>query len=284
MSIGFHISKTKSVTGVKRHGSMCDAIKEDIALLAEYGLSKEKSAQIFVTGPKSFSHILTEEDKICIRNYLKSSGVRLVIHGSYADNPWNNRPGTVHNIREELKIAAEIGAAGVIVHLGNFDGIGILERIAVGLPASTLWLEINAAKSSRNTYETPEKIKTLFNIIKGLDTGNLKIGLCIDTAHLYSCGVDIGPATVAQQWLEGLPDIPAMIHLNDSHAPLGAGLDRHAALGHGNIWRNYNGLLFKESGLAVLLKWARDKDCIVILERECGLIHTDLTFLSANKN
>jgi deoxyribonuclease-4 len=69
-----------------------------------------------------------------------------------------------------------------------------------------------------------------------------RLGLCLDTAHLFAAGHDIrtplGWRTVIREVdkLIGLKQILAF-HLNDSKTGLGSRVDRHAGIGQGMIGR-----------------------------------------------
>lgn len=292
MSLGFHVSKTRK----KRVCEMPVALKEDMQLLADYGF--KPCAQIFVSGPQGFKETLKEADKLAIAA-LTCNGLKLVIHGAYVDNPWSMNNASIANIRTELKIAARIGATGVIIHLAAkalieenlkyvIEGItkDACPEVMEALPI--LWLEINAAKSSPATYETGEKIIALFDRVYKCNTHQAKIGLCIDTAHLFSCGTNLSTYQAAAEWFSYIPqdlmDLGlVMLHLNDSASKCGSGIDRHEQLAVGNIWADYNPttghLPFKDSGLAYILNWAESNNIVTILERYEDGIKGDLTLI-----
>jgi len=266
MSIGFHVSKTSF------GGSMLDALEAGARLSAKYGF--DPLAQIFVIGPHTYEKI----DITGIEDHTKKYPV--VIHGAYIDHPWGGSPQAIGNIRRELKISAKIRARGVIIHLSaaaagpNFGAI--LSKLTADIPATTLWLEINAAKPSQNTYETPQKISDLFDRVGRADTHNVTVGLCIDTAHLFSCGLSFREYSAAQSWLSKLPKIPVMFHLNDSAADLGSGRDVHQVLGRGNIWQ---GIDVEDSGIMAVLEWARAHESMIILERNLTDLRADLKLI-----
>ncbi len=68
----------------------------------------------------------------------------------------------------------------------------------------------------------------------------LKLGVCLDTAHLFAAGHDIRSEDGLNETLArahaaiGL-DRVQVIHANDSKAPLGARVDRHQHIGKGKI-------------------------------------------------
>jgi deoxyribonuclease-4 len=247
------------------------------------------SCQIFVAGPRG-SKITIDQNDI---DAIKDNTTSIVIHGAYIDNPWNHAPGSIINIRNEMAIAVNLGATGVVVHLSNGAAddtnlrqvIRELNSIDDQIKQKViLWLEVHTAKSSNTTYETPEKIGNLFRRIKMVQnslgplasTGvPLRIGFCIDTAHLFACGVSLATRTAARTWINGLkteiPDVPLMLHLNDSASTLGSGIDEHASLCQGNIWREYRKggpKPFEDSGLFEIINWASELDLVTILERK----------------
>ncbi len=284
--IGHHVSK--SAGGKKR--LIAEALEEAAINLQSLGF-KNIGAQIFVTGPQSFREIMTADDIIKTKKVVKDYNINLVIHGAYVDAPWRRSPGSVHNIKKELNIASEIGANGVIVHLGSGaaddDNLKyVLEQIAADNPQPILWLEIHTAKPSKFTYETTDKIKKLFYRIGVLNV-NVKVGLCIDTAHLYACGMALTDYDLTYKWLNqirmDLPNIPIMMHLNDSGSTLASGKDQHAVLTAGNLWSMYNintgHLPIEDSGLVAILNWAEDADINVILERDEAGTERDLILI-----
>ncbi len=289
MLLGFHVSKTVSaVSGRKKNRRMAQALSEDMQVLSDYGF-KTPCAQIFVSGPQSFDPTLDDADKIEVRRLVDETGLVLVIHGAYIDHPWGRSAGSIENIRRELKVASEIGATGVIVHLsaGTFvdEALAfVLDKLGADCPPNTtLWLEINTAKPSKYTYETPEKLRVLFERVMRANVHAMSIGLCIDTAHLFSCGVALLAREDAVSWLGAIDElakqVPVMIHLNDSMSTLASGKDKHAPLTQGNLWGVYRadgGLPIEDSGLASILTWADKRGIVVILERDPALLEGDL--------
>jgi len=287
--LGFHVSA---------HGDLKENLEETEKLLTDYDF--RPCAQIFVTGPQSYREIKIA-NKAAIREI--SARMPIVIHGAYVDNPWGGdstktkgRPNAIRNIKKEMKIAREIGAVGVIVHLGaGAIDDNILRDVITNAADKdiTLWLEINAARPAPGlTFETPKKIRELVARIQKAGAGSeerdpTNIGICIDTAHLHSCGVRLHTYDQAMEWLGGLPAMREdgqcgvwsptyMLHLNDSDSECGSGRDIHAPLGKGNIWGNDVG---PKSGLMAFCEWADKYNIMVILERHHDDIPSDLKLL-----
>ena len=84
---------------------------------------------------------------------------------------------------------------------------------------------------------TFEQIK---RIIDGV-THNEKLGVCLDTCHIFSAGYDIVndlDGVLAEfDSIIGLDRLKA-VHLNDSMMPFGGKKDRHAVIGEGEIGLN----------------------------------------------
>jgi len=128
-------------------------------------------------------------------------------------------------------------------HPGSHQGQGveagidmivqILNQVLSTEQNTTVLLECMAGKGS--------EIGTSFIEIKQiLDRVNLieKMGVCLDTCHVYSAGYDIvnnlDGVLADFDTVVGLNYLKA-IHLNDSMYPLGSSKDRHARIGQGTI-------------------------------------------------
>jgi endonuclease IV len=292
MALGFHVNKSAE------HDILA-ALRKGVDNLKKYGF-RRPSAQIFIVGPKGYAQTIKDDGEIEeISRFVKVSGLKLVVHGSYVDYPWSLKTAnSIHNIRREMGLAQRLGATGVIVHLGNgATDPSILGAIFAGLGKLSykvkqnvvLWLEINVAKSTPHTFETPDKLGKLFSLLTEKATRGVRVGLCIDTAHLYSCGVGLVTAEQANEWIAKLErrlpgGTPVMMHLNDSFNALNSGLDTHAPLCQGNIWTDYHPqkgrLSIADSGLMSLLEWADSTEMDVILERKEEFLESDLQIIS----
>ncbi len=258
---GFHVNKN----GLHIH----DAINRDVNIAKNAGV-KIKCVQIFVSGPMSSVETLNKIEKSAIKEMTKK--LKIIIHGSYIDNGWNEK--SFDHVQKELKIAEEIGAEGVIIHLSKRtnNNIHLLRNIKT---SKILFLEINPAKLSNDTFESAEKLAALFNKIDSLKL-DYEVGLCIDTAHLSSIGVNLRKYGECMDYLLSLPKVRTMIHLNDSKAVPGSGIDRHENLYEGYIWRGMRNI---ESGIDAVFDFADRTNSMIILER--ADIAGDIETLSA---
>lgn len=277
--IGFHVSKQ----GEK---SIVTALKRDIEWAREsHGLDM-KSAQIFVMGPQSRKETLDVAEVALIKGLAKQNDITLVVHSAYINVPWKS--GKCDGLIRELNISNSIGSTGVVVHLSKDATeamVGVLKKIDEGLDVDsretqTLWLEINAAKPTDNTFETTKKLGALFDVVKSANV-SFKVGLCIDTAHLCGCGMNLNTEDKMLLWLGGLPkDIPIMLHLNDSYGVEGTGQDLHAPLMDGFIWDDTRGNEDAMNSLIALLDWVEENEIVTILERDRNILIKDFVVLN----
>jgi deoxyribonuclease-4 len=279
--LGYHVGHGKG---------LYESITEAKQVLAKFDLHGFTPVfQFFVTGPQSQRPVHISDTEI---EQMRLMGCAMIIHGAYVSNPWNKAPGAIHNLKQEMIMAERLGAAGCIVHTGKTENIEYVLGAMTSEPRplgdrelsapARLWLETHSAKPGPYTCETPEKINTLFKKLHSV-AKRPQLGLCIDTAHVFACGVALDSAATTRQWLGALRvDCPIMFHLNDSKGKLGDGRDIHEAVGLGNIWKAYGpgGYLDPaDSGYAAILQYARANSCMVILERSSDELAAEITRL-----
>src|SRR3989344_9398545 len=264
MSIGYHIHKNGR--------SFIVAIGEELERATDHGIEM-KTFQIFAMGPRNANINVTAKDTEFFRT-MSDEGYRIIVHGSYLDAPWGKKSAAaIGLIKKEFKVCEVLGAYGMIIHLPQLSPTNILpvlnQLLAAKHPRLILYLEVGSVKATADTYETPEKIAALFAGIT-----DRSVGFCVDTAHLWSSGVDISTRDLAEVWIRKFKTIGIQhvtIALNDQVNALGSGCDQHAALTYGTIFGKYNAETgdehIKNSGLAAFLDWAISDDIPVILER-----------------
>ncbi len=172
-------------------------------------------------------------------------------HTSYLINlgaaPSANREKSIRSLIQEMECATILGVPFVVMHPGAHLGAGEkmgLQRIVSGLnevfaatrgSRTRIALEITAGQGTCLGC----KLEHLAAIIEAANNPE-RLGVCLDTAHLFAAGYDIRRPV---EWdavikrltgLIGLRKILAF-HLNDSKTDLGSHVDRHAHIGHGKI-------------------------------------------------
>jgi endonuclease IV len=275
MSVGPHVNRYHAVGARPDIVAHIEAARAEAITAAGFVV---KVVSIFVGGPKSRDITLRPEERVALRAYIARAGVRVIAHSSYSASPWRGDPDAARYIREELSVCQEAGISGLVVHLPKLPVAAVMRYIArlynPEAPNVRLYLETPAVRPTESYYETPEKLAALFTEIRNALDPNLDhFGLCVDTAHLWTCGVDVESYAAAEAWLHDLeaavaiPHAAVMIHLNDSERPRGVGPDTHAPLAAGQIWKSHRDSL-ATSGLAAFVDYAQRHDTPVILERK----------------
>lgn len=140
-----------------------------------------------------------------------------------------------------------LGAQYVVFHTGSHKGTGIeagierivqaIERILPVTPPEVMLLlenDVGAGNSLGSGFAQ------LAAILARLPQFADRLGVCLDTAHLWGAGYDIstteGVQQVLQQFAEtvGLTNLK-VLHLNDTKVALGSHRDIHARLNEGII-------------------------------------------------
>lgn len=237
-----------------------------------------RAFQVFVAGPRNMAMTLREEEADELREYLDCChDLQVIAHGTYADYPWYGKSYPAKFIRMELAMCQRAGISGLVIHLGLPGVAEVAEYIPrlVTPPRNVIiFLEVPHVKPENSHYETPEKLAALFQEIRRYDPTLCQFGLCIDTAHLWSCGVDLQSFEAAENWLRRLETVAAeippdriIIHLNDSLDERGSGVDHHAPLLGGKIWGMFKDRP-QQSGLAAFVDYIVRNNTTAILERK----------------
>jgi deoxyribonuclease IV len=210
-----------------------------------------QSIQFFNQNPRAWrAREYTDQEVAAYRDARAEAGVRAtLIHAVYLINCASEDPEICRKSLASLTIALRcgdaIGARGVVLHAGSALGgsvDGAIRRtgrmLAEALAESQrcpLHLE-NTAGAGGTLGRSFDELARLIEAAGGGD----RLGLCLDSCHLLASGYDIRTA-------EGLSEVLAQcdravglqrlgsLHVNDSKAPLGSNVDRHAPLGDGEL-------------------------------------------------
>ncbi len=173
-----------------------------------------------------------------------------------------------------LSVARGMAASGLVLHVGSHLGAGF--DSVVGQIAESLLEALDGADAApdgvedcpiliENAAGTGGTVGRSFDEIEAIleATGNdPRLGLCIDTQHLWASGVDFSTVASAKRVVKDVKDRFGLdrlrcLHLNDSKIELGGNRDRHANIGDGTIG---------VSGLAPLVGHPKIRDLPLLLE------------------
>ena len=156
---------------------------------------------------------------------------------------------SVAALAHNLRVGRAMGASGVILHVGSHKGAGFDEALEQIVSAFARALDDAGAIDTRcpilieNAAGAGGTVGRSFDEIEAIIEASgrdERLGLCIDTQHLFASGVDFATPRTARQLLKdveqrfGLERLRCL-HLNDSKTAFGSNRDRHANIGEGEI-------------------------------------------------
>lgn len=214
---------------------------------------KAEAIQVFASNPRGWAmpepNLKADEDFI---RKAQEMDITTYVHAPFLINLGSPTEGTYKNslasTEYSLRRGKDIGALGVVIHTGSavdeahvkkawqqiHDGMmPILEALSDDAP--TLLLEPTAGQGQ----SLVKKLDDLENYLKALEY-HPKVGICLDTCHVFAAGHDIAKKGGMTETLDLLVEIAGverfqLVHANDSMDVCGALKDRHQNLGDGFI-------------------------------------------------
>ncbi|MCW3000698.1 MAG: deoxyribonuclease [Solirubrobacterales bacterium] len=245
-----------------------------VAKAIERGVERGAQAiQIFNQNPRAWKPTAYTSDAVAeFREAMAASDVdALLIHAVYLLNAGSDDPEirqkTLASLIASLQAGDALGAHAVVLHPGSAKTGHVGEAIARAgeLIREALAESEHCALHLENTAGTGGTLGRSFEELAALIDavgGDRRLGMCLDSCHLYASGHDIRTAEgltatmdecVAKVGLDRL----GSLHLNDSQVGLGSNRDRHANIGEGELG---------EHGCSVFLSEPRFQGLPVVLE------------------
>lgn len=233
ITIGCHLSTS---AGLKKMGETALKINAN-------------TFQFFSRNPRGGSaRRLVQSDVDGLRNILnKNNFGEILMHAPYTLNMASSNPKTIEFAEmifvDDLERLKKLPCNFYTFHPGSHSGRGVesgIKSIAdimnVGITEEIRTFVLLETMSGKGT-EIGSSFSELSQIIELVNYPE-KIGVCVDTCHLFSAGYDIvhdldGVLEEFDQLL-GLDRIK-VVHLNDSMYPFNSKKDRHAGIGKGEI-------------------------------------------------
>jgi deoxyribonuclease IV len=174
---------------------------------------------------------------------------------------------SVAALANTVDVGCAIEAEGVVFHVGSHLGAGVdagLKRVVKAMKkvldrcSETTWLLMeNTAGTGATIGRSIEELAVIFDRLGG----HPRLGVCLDSCHLYASGYDVTDEAALDAMLDELDssiglDRLRALHVNDSAAPLGSNRDRHANIGDGLMSRKLSVFLRhpKLQGLPAVLE------------------------------
>jgi len=227
--------------------------------------------------------MVLEKDEIKeIRKIMKKNKIKLVIHGILTLNfcspisaryKWN-----IDNLVYDLELNEKLGGLGVVIHMGTYktfkfdltyeEGIknyikNLIETIKRTKTLKSKIILETSCNQKNKVGGTLEKFAKLYKKVpkKYKD----RIGICVDTAHIFSAGYEIHTVKGMKEYWEKFDKLIGiknctLIHLNDSRAQLCSCIDRHETLGVGEIFSE------DKASLKILVNLAKKHSIPMVLE------------------
>lgn len=252
------------------HVSTAGGLENAITRGSELGCS---SIQIFNQSPRAWKPTeYGEEDFEAFRAALAESDVEeVIIHAVYLINCATPEPElrskSLASLTHALRIGDEIGAAGVVLHPGARKDAELgpaMERagsVIAEAIADTERCPVLIEQMAGHKGILGSDFDEIAALTEAAGAGD-RVGLCLDSCHLFAAGYDIRTAeTIDDMLVEierklGLGRLGAL-HVNDSMTEFDSRRDRHADLGKGEIG---------EEGLALFLSEPRFEGLPATLE------------------
>ncbi len=208
--------------------------------------------QIFTRNQRQWnpSPVTEEEKKLFADAWQECSGMPVASHASYLVNLASGKPDLVKKsitaFADELKRCELLNIPLVVMHPGSHGGDGVDTGIARFIKNLDLALEL-ADNQVMVLLETTagqgtglgSRFEELAAIIDGSKYED-KIGVCVDTCHIFAAGYDIRSTTSYQESMAEFDRLVGIerikfFHLNDSKKGLKCKVDRHEHIGQGEI-------------------------------------------------
>ena len=233
LHIGCHLSSSKGFAAMGKtalsigadtfqfftrnpRGGKATAVDPADALALRSICAEHNFAPLLAHAPYTMNPCAADEHLIEFAHMVMEGDLAMLEH--VPGNMYNFHPGS------HVKQGSEVGVAKIAA---------MLNSVLFADMHTTVLLETMAGKGS----EVGRSFEELASILDKVQL-NAKLGVCLDTCHVFDGGYDIVNdfEGVLEQFdkLIGLDKLHA-IHINDSKNILGSHKDRHACIGEGNI-------------------------------------------------
>jgi deoxyribonuclease-4 len=210
-----------------------------------------QAIQVFNQSPRQWRPTRWKPDDVAeFLELMKGGPIKsITIHAVYLINPATKdremRKKSADSLVHALRMGDEIGADGVVLHPGSTVGepkdealprVGEMLKHALAESDGCRLLLENTAGAGNTLGRSFEELRELID----LAGGHKRIGVCLDSCHMWATGFDISTPKKIGEVVERFKKTVGIrrlrcLHVNDSQTPLGSNRDRHAIPGEGEI-------------------------------------------------
>jgi deoxyribonuclease-4 len=214
---------------------------------------KAEAIQVFASNPRGWAmpDANLEADKL-FRDKALELDIETYVHAPFLINLGSPTVATYENsvasTAYSLKRAKEIGSKGAVIHTGSAVDAGHVDKawkqikkgmmpVLNKLTEEDPWLLLEPTAGQGQSLV--KKLDDLLHYFEALEW-HPKVGVCLDTCHVFAAGHDIAKKGGMTETLDLLVKLVGveriqLIHANDSMDVCGALKDRHQNLGDGEI-------------------------------------------------
>jgi deoxyribonuclease-4 len=238
------------------HGEQLDPIAEAQARGATL-------AQFFLGDPQAWKgpEFAYAGGAAALKSAAEAAGIMLYVHAPYVLNvaTTNNRIRIPSRkfLQQYAHAAAEVGAAGLVVHGGHVlksddpeIGFDNWRKCIDGLEMPVPLLIENTAGGDNAMARRLERVARLWDAV-GAATGGDTVGFCLDTCHAHAGGEDLVDLVARVKAITGRIDL---VHANDSRDAFDSGADRHANFGAGQVDEEALVEVVRQAGVPVVVE------------------------------
>lgn len=229
---------------------------------------KAEVIQVFTSNPRGWA--MPEANPAADEDFKSKAAVMDIatyVHAPFLINLGSPTEATYKNslasTAYSLKRGRDIGALGVVIHTGSAVDESHVDKAwkqihegmmpildAIPNDGPSLLLEPTAGQGQ----SLVKKLDDLENYLKALEY-HPKVGICLDTCHVFAAGHDIAKKGGMTQTLDLLIQVAGaerfqLVHANDSMDVCGALKDRHQNIGEGHIGVDAFKEMFKHPAIA----------------------------------
>jgi deoxyribonuclease IV len=210
-----------------------------------------EAMQVFNQSPRMWRPTRWKPDDVARFLELRRDGPvkSVTIHAVYLINPATKdremRKKSADSLIHALRMGDEIKADGVVLHPGSTVGepheealprVGDMLRHVLDESERVRLLLENTAGAGNTLGRSFEELREVIE----LAGGHKRIGVCLDSCHMFASGFDIRTADKLSEVVDRFGKVVGMrrlksLHVNDSQTPLGSNRDRHAIPGEGEL-------------------------------------------------